>query len=128
MNALPKTALRRARLLGGVALVGAAGWGAIAADGATADAAPRLGPAVSAVAGLGLPGPAPRARPHGADVASANAACEKCHADIAAEWRGSMHQQAWIDPVFQEAYDIGPLAFCRGCHAPEADAESMPSA
>jgi len=39
-----------------------------------------------------------------------------------------MHQQAWHDPVFQEAYEIEPLAFCRGCHAPESDAESMPTA
>ena len=51
----------------------------------------------------------------------ANAACERCHSAVAAEWRGSLHQQAWTDPVFLGAYAIEPLPFCRGCHAPMAD-------
>jgi len=109
------------------AMMAAALGGALGAA-SSADAAPRVGPAAPAVAGLALPGPSPRARTAGANVAAANAACEKCHADIAGEWRGSMHQQAWFDPVFKEAYDIEPLPFCRSCHAPEADAATMPSA
>ncbi len=75
---------------------------------------------------LSLPGPAPQNRAAGDDVASENRACEACHVDIAVEWRGSLHHNAWDDPVFQTAYAIEPLAFCRGCHAPEADPSHLP--
>ncbi|MFO0747964.1 MAG: multiheme c-type cytochrome [Myxococcota bacterium] len=44
--------------------------------------------------------------------------CAPCHDDIIAEWRGSLHAAAWTDPVFQAAYRVEPLAFCRNCHAP----------
>lgn len=74
-----------------------------------------------------LPGPSPRPRASAQDPAEASARCEGCHEDIAAEWRGSLHQEAWHDPVFQSAYQIEPVAFCRGCHAPEADASTEPS-
>lgn len=40
----------------------------------------------------------------------------------------SLHQKAWKDPVFQKAYAIEPLAFCRGCHAPESDPAKEPTA
>jgi len=73
-----------------------------------------------------LPGPAPRARVAGFDPAAENRACEACHEDIAREWRGSLHHGAWDDPVFQTAYAIEPIAFCRGCHAPEADPAHVP--
>ena len=46
------------------------------------------------------------------------AACATCHADIAAEWRGSLHAASWTDPVFQAAYAFESLALCRNCHAP----------
>jgi Cytochrome c554 and c-prime len=72
------------------------------------------------------PGPSPRARPAGFDSHKANEACASCHQEIAEEWRGSMHREAWIDPVFQQAYAIETQAFCRGCHAPEADAAMGP--
>ncbi|MBL8744343.1 MAG: hypothetical protein JNK04_24720, partial [Myxococcales bacterium] len=66
---------------------------------------------------LALPGPAPR---DSADSPTlSNASCEGCHSSIAKEWRGSLHQQAWHDPVFQKALAIEPEPFCRGCHAPE---------
>src|SRR5882724_7035225 len=52
------------------------------------------------VGALALPGPAPRARPKGQDAAAANDACGACHREIAAEWRGSMHKAAYVDPVF----------------------------
>jgi hypothetical protein len=65
-----------------------------------------------------MPGPAQHARP---GAAAENARCEGCHADIAAEWRASLHRQAHVDPAYQRALAIEPLAFCRGCHAPEAD-------
>jgi hypothetical protein len=73
-----------------------------------------------------LPGPAP-ARPPGWDVTAEDRACESCHAEQAAEWRGSLHQRAWDDGVFQTAYAIEPLAFCRRCHAPESDPAHRPT-
>jgi hypothetical protein len=73
-----------------------------------------------------LPGPAPQQRAAGFDAAAENLACEGCHATIAAEWRGSLHHRAWDDPVFLTAYAIEPIAFCRGCHVPEADPAHMP--
>ena len=73
-----------------------------------------------------LPGPAPQTRAAGYDAAAENRACEEYHTDIAAEWRGSQHHRAWDDTVFQTAYAIEPIAFCRGCHAPEADPAHVP--
>jgi hypothetical protein len=58
---------------------------------------------------------------------ASNASCAGCHADIASEWMQSLHKQAWKDPVFQKAYAIEPLPFCRGCHAPESDPQNEPT-
>lgn len=44
--------------------------------------------------------------------------CAKCHARIAAEWRSSLHANAWTDPLFQASYVREPEPFCRSCHAP----------
>lgn len=55
-------------------------------------------------------------------------ACAACHAEIAREWRASLHAQAWEDPVFQAAYAIEPMAFCRNCHAPLGRAHAEPDA
>ncbi|MDI1475230.1 multiheme c-type cytochrome [Polyangium sp. y55x31] len=66
-----------------------------------------------------MPGPAPV--PRRAHAAEENTRCEACHADIAAEWRASLHKKAHDDPAYQRALAIEPLPFCRGCHAPEAD-------
>ncbi|MDI1435857.1 multiheme c-type cytochrome [Polyangium sorediatum] len=90
-------------------------------------------------AGAGAPPPAAQdevatatAAPLGIDVAeenrqaAANARCEGCHEEVAAEWRGSLHQRSWSDPVFLAAYSIEPLPFCRGCHAPAADPQKPP--
>jgi hypothetical protein len=49
-----------------------------------------------------------------------NAACEACHREIAAEWRGSLHHRADVEPSYLRAFAIEPMPFCRGCHAPEA--------
>jgi hypothetical protein len=58
-----------------------------------------------------------------------NATCEGCHTEIANEWRDSLHARAHTDAVYQRALAIEPLAFCRGCHAPEADPrEAVPEA
>lgn len=67
----------------------------------------------------GLPGPAPQRRSQSA--AAINAECERCHVAIAAEWRDSYHKKAYSDDSFQRALAREPLAFCRRCHAPEAD-------
>jgi len=91
-----------------------------------ASAASGLG--VEAASTLPLPGPAPRPRTAGGDPAADNRACEACHADVAAEWRGSLHHQSWDDPVFLSAYALEQRAFCRACHVPEADPDEVPSA
>lgn len=66
-----------------------------------------------------MPHPAPVSR--SIDAAAKNAECESCHADIAGEWKRSLHRAAHTDPVYQRAFAIEPMAFCQGCHAPEAD-------
>jgi hypothetical protein len=53
-------------------------------------------------------------------------ACASCHAQIAAEWRASLHHQSFTDPVFQRGYALERQAFCRACHAPAADARREP--
>jgi Cytochrome c554 and c-prime len=59
--------------------------------------------------------------------AQLNAKCTGCHAEEARQWRGSLHRQAFSDRLFQAAYTLEPLAFCRGCHAPEADPARPPT-
>lgn len=84
---------------------------------------PHAGQASSPV--RALPGPAPRGR--SADEAAAlNRSCEGCHVEIASEWRTSFHARAHTDPAYQRALFIEPLAFCRGCHAPEAAPDEDP--
>jgi len=90
---------------------------ALCAAALSAEAAPNTPP---------LPHQAPQARPAGYDAAAENKKCEECHAEIAAEWRGSLHHQAWDDPVFLKAYALEPLPFCRACHVPEADPAHLP--
>jgi hypothetical protein len=67
---------------------------------------------------LPMPGPA---RKRLAAAVAENRACEACHDDIAAEWRGSYHQRSNVDPAYRSAFAVEPAAFCRSCHAPEAD-------
>ena len=71
-------------------------------------------------------GPAQAAKTD-ATRAQLNAKCEGCHVEEAQQWRGSLHQKAFKDPLFQRAYALEPLAFCRGCHAPEADPARAPA-
>jgi nitrate/TMAO reductase-like tetraheme cytochrome c subunit len=76
----------------------------------------------------GLPLPRPGAQLRGGlDAVRLNEQCEACHSEEAREWRGSMHQRAYQDPIFQAALELEPLPFCRGCHAPEAPAENTDS-
>jgi hypothetical protein len=87
-------------------------------------AAAWLAPDSYADAQARMPGPAYHTAPLRSLVAAAdNARCETCHQDIAREWRGSMHAQADTDLVYRRALALEPLPFCRGCHAPEADAQ-----
>lgn len=51
--------------------------------------------------------------------------CAACHADIYAQWKGSMHSNAWFDPVYRAALNLISKAtnhkvdlFCMGCHTP----------
>lgn len=69
-----------------------------------------------------MPGPGAA---RGLPAAQINAGCEGCHADEAAEWRGSLHQLAHLDESYQRAFAIEPMAFCQSCHAPEADPEGI---
>lgn len=49
-------------------------------------------------------------------------ACARCHGEVVAAWRTSMHARAWDDPVFRLEYDERPLEVCRDCHAPPRSA------
>ena len=80
--------------------------------------ATRESPPAPPIAAPTMPGPATLARLH---APTQNRGCESCHLEIAAEWRGSLHQRAYLDPEFARALDREPQPFCRGCHAPEAD-------
>ncbi|HVH47692.1 MAG TPA: multiheme c-type cytochrome [Labilithrix sp.] len=79
---------------------------------------------VAACAGSGKdPSPVSHPDVQGSDL-ERSAACEGCHADIALEWRASLHMQSYSDPVYQRAFALEPLAFCTRCHAPLADPEA----
>ncbi len=49
--------------------------------------------------------------------------CSGCHTDIHAQWKGSMHGAAFIDPIFQALWKLGEKEtngltnnLCGGCH------------
>ena len=45
--------------------------------------------------------------------------CAVCHRDFFAEWRTSMHSQAWTDPYFQVDWQFdGSQQICKNCHIP----------
>lgn len=75
-----------------------------------------------------LPGPAPRGNlePVAGIGLPKDQRCADCHAEIAAEWNQSLHHRAWENEYFEHAYALEPLAFCRGCHAPQADPSAEP--
>src|SRR5688572_17863817 len=64
-----------------------------------------------------MPGPGRRG---GSAAVLQNQACEGCHSDVAAEWRGSMHRGAHDNLAYQKAFAIEPMPFCTRCHAPES--------
>lgn len=86
------------------------------------EAAPPV-PAVTATATsttTAMPRPAPQLRQ--GDALARNVDCVACHDDIAGEWDASLHREAYTVREFQRALQREPMPFCRGCHAPEADA------
>ena len=58
---------------------------------------------------------------------TANDRCERCHSQIAAEWRTSRHRAAFTNDAFGRAYALEPDPFCSGCHAPEAKELDAPA-
>jgi hypothetical protein len=80
-------------------------------------------PPAPAMVAFAAPGPA-RQRQHAA--VEANRACTTCHVDEAAEWQGSLHQRANIEPAYLRAFAIEPMPFCRSCHAPESLVDQAP--
>jgi hypothetical protein len=45
--------------------------------------------------------------------------CGSCHTDIYAEWKTSIHSQAWTDPYFQADWRFdGSPQNCKNCHVP----------
>jgi len=49
--------------------------------------------------------------------------CGECHTEIYDQWKGSMHSNAWHDPVFQALWQLGNKEthgltekLCAGCH------------
>lgn len=51
--------------------------------------------------------------------------CGGCHVEIYAQWNGSMHSNAWTDPIYRAALNLVSAAsggkadnFCMGCHTP----------
>lgn len=73
--------------------------------------------ACGAAAALSAPGSADPPR-HARSEASD---CASCHAQVASEWRASLHRQSFSDPLFQAGYRVDHRAFCRECHAPRSE-------
>jgi hypothetical protein len=60
----------------------------------------------------------PKTPPH-LDPIAANETCATCHAEIAREWKTSLHHASFDDPIFLASYAREPARFCVDCHAPE---------
>lgn len=77
-----------------------------------------LVPLVSVACGGASPAIAPPSR----GIDPSPEACARCHPEVVAQWRPSMHARAWSDPVFRAEYERRPAASCRDCHAPASSA------
>lgn len=54
-----------------------------------------------------------------------NQVCSGCHMELYTQWKGSMHSNAWNDPVYRAALSLMSKStkgkvdnFCMGCHTP----------
>ena len=93
---------------------------------ASASAALPRSPIAARQSILVMPAPAKGARAK--DRLDRNDDCVACHGDVASEWSHSLHRQSFSDPMFQAALDREhDPAFCRSCHAPEAEPRHEPS-
>jgi hypothetical protein len=99
----------------------------LGALGASALLAALAGACAGGTARAPVAGPAGRAARTDASALAANAACEGCHADVAAEWRESLHHASFDDASFQASYAREPSRFCSGCHVPH-DPDAPPGA
>src|SRR5207247_651318 len=45
--------------------------------------------------------------------------CGRCHPAVYDEWKGSLHEGAWRDPVYRMSAGNPPKLECRGCHSME---------
>ena len=50
--------------------------------------------------------------------AATAAECGSCHQQEYQDWRGSMHQRAWLDPLVHREMGGHERAYCRDCHNP----------
>jgi hypothetical protein len=46
-------------------------------------------------------------------------ACGRCHQAQYQDWKGSLHEEAWLDPVYRLSAGTPPKLECRGCHSME---------
>ena len=111
---LPVAAIAAAAIVGACGASSTPGRRLVAITTSATAVAPAPLPTAARIA---MPGPG-RARVDAA--VRDNAACEKCHADVAAEWASSLHHRADVEPAYERSFAIEPLPFCRGCHAPES--------
>ena len=45
--------------------------------------------------------------------------CGKCHTEVLAEWKGTLHATAWQDPIFVASAGRPMKMECKGCHSPQ---------
>jgi hypothetical protein len=45
--------------------------------------------------------------------------CGKCHAEVLAEWKGTLHATAWEDPIFVASAGKPMKMECKSCHSPQ---------
>jgi hypothetical protein len=80
---------------------------------------------VACIASACAPAPAEAPRAERGRVAI-NETCTSCHVKETTEWSTSLHRGSYTNTAFQTALAVEPTAFCRGCHAPEADPRTPP--
>ncbi|MEK7397772.1 MAG: FlgD immunoglobulin-like domain containing protein [Candidatus Poribacteria bacterium] len=69
---------------------------------------------------LASQGPVPKNAIALTDSMSAES-CAKCHAKQYNEWKGSMHNNSFVDPVHQAFLKANGMEFCSACHLPTTE-------